>query len=353
MSHPAARLVDRLFSMAIDWSIVTSDHVREACRRLDEGDVVCRVPARNTFMELQGKTYPGKFIRGLAYEVAGGRRLNPNTDFAGGKETARFLTKLGFMVDYEPVSMLRQTPRQKSPPLNRTVRSITASKIVRLGVIEQKRALQRVLEDRFDEITVNRPFDWLVVPGIHAECDLVRRLRERLALHRNFNNFSTPGRALRCDFYIPRANLIIEYDERQHFTEPRALALELYPPTLSLGFDAQRWLNACRKIRSRDNEPPYRDEQRAFYDALRDILSQANGTRLIRIKHEDWDWSRPDSGQHLTEIFRRFRRTGGVVAVQAQDATATRGPLRRRSSTSALSDCWPLGWQCCFMPRVA
>ncbi len=85
MSHPAARLVDRLFSMAIDWSIVTSDHVREACRRLDEGDVVCKSPARNTFMELQGKTYPGKFIRGLAYEVAGGRRLNPNTDFAGGK----------------------------------------------------------------------------------------------------------------------------------------------------------------------------------------------------------------------------------------------------------------------------
>ena len=220
-------------------------------------------------------------------------------------------------------------------------------------MIEQKRALQRVLEDRFDEITVNRPFDWLVVPGIHAECDLVRRLRERLALHRNFNNFSTPGRALRCDFYIPRANLIIEYDERQHFTEPRALALELYPPTLSLGFDAQRWLNACRKIRSRDNQPPYRDEQRAFYDALRDILSQANGTRLIRIKHEDWDWSRPDSGQHLTEIFRRF----GAQAALSRCKRKTRPRLEVRydedTRTSALSDCWPLGWQCCFMPRVA
>ena len=107
--------------------------------------------------------------------------------------------------------------------------------IVRLGVIEQKQALQRVLEDRFDEITVNHPFDWLVVPEIHAECDFVRRLRERLASHRDFDDFSTPGRALRCDFYIPRANLIIEYDERQHFTEPRALTLELYPSSYLLG----------------------------------------------------------------------------------------------------------------------
>jgi hypothetical protein len=293
--------------MAIDWSIVTSDHIREACRRLDAGEVVCGRPARNTFMRLQGRTYPGKFIRGLAYEVATGRKLNPNTDFLGGKETARFLTNLGFTVDYEPAPILRQTPRQKSPPPNATTRKeITGGNTASLGVIEQKQALQRLPEDRFDEITVNHPFDWLVVPEIHAECDLVRQLRERLATHRNFNKFSTPGRALRCDLYIPRSNLIIEYDERQHFTEPRALTLELYPSTLSLGFDARRWLNACREIRSRDNDPPYRDEQRAFYDALRDVLSQANGTQLIRIKHEDWDWSRPDSGQHLTEIFRQL-----------------------------------------------
>jgi len=172
-------------------------------------------------------------------------------------------------------------------------------------VIEQKQALQRVLDYRFDEIKVNHPFGWLVVPEIRTESDLVRQLRERLASHRGFDNFSTPGRALRCDFYIPRANLIIEYDERQHFTEPRALTLELYP-SLSLGFDLPKWLNACREIRAHDNDPPYRDEQRAFYDALRDILSQANNTQLVRIKHGDWDWSRPDSGQHLMDIFHQL-----------------------------------------------
>jgi hypothetical protein len=183
--------------------------------------------------------------------------------------------------------------------------------------MEQKQALQRVLGSRFDEIKVNHPFGWLVVPEIHAESALVRQLRERLVSHRGFHNFSTPGRALRCDFYIPGANLIIEYDERQHFTEPRALTLELYP-SLSLGFDPSRWLNACREIRARDNDPAYRDEQRAFYDALRDILSQANGTQVIRIKHGDWDWRRPDSGQHLTNIFRQLGVQEGLPPDKAK-----------------------------------
>jgi len=83
--------------MAIDWSVVTSEHVREAARQLDAGEAVCRSPARNTFVKLRGRSYPAKCIRGLAYEVATGRRLNPNTDFAGGEETARFLANLGLM----------------------------------------------------------------------------------------------------------------------------------------------------------------------------------------------------------------------------------------------------------------
>jgi len=277
-------------------------------------------------MKLRGRTYPAKFIRGLAYEVATGRRLNANTDFAGGKETARFLTNLGFEVDYERGPTPRQRPRQKSPRQpDPTTRNERAGDTASLGVIEQKQALQRVLEDRFDEIKVNHPFDWLVVPEIHAESDLVRQLRERLASHRSVDNFSTPGRALRCDFYIPRANLIIEYDERQHFTEPRALTLELYP-SLSLGFDPRRWLSVCREIRSRDNDPPYRDEQRAFYDALRDILSQANGTQLIRIKHGDWDWGRPDSGHYLTDIFRQL----GVPEALPPDKGKTRSRIEVR-----------------------
>src|SRR5208337_2851146 len=131
--------------MAIDWSVVTSEHVREAARQLDAGEVVCGSPARNTFVKLRGRSYPAKFIRGLAYEVATGRRLNPNTDFAGGKETARFLANLGFEVDYESRPASRQRPRQKSPrqPDPPTRNEVRAGDTARLGVIEQKQVLQK------------------------------------------------------------------------------------------------------------------------------------------------------------------------------------------------------------------
>ena len=189
--------------MAIDWSVVTSEHVREAARQLDAGAVVCRYPARNTLMKLRGRAYPAKFIRGLAYEIATGRSLNPNTEFTGGKETARFLTNLGFEVDYESRPASRQRPRQRSPrqPDPMTGNEVRAGDTASLGVIEQKQALQKVLKYRFDEIKVNHPFGWLVVPEIQAESDLVRQLRERLASYRSFVNFSTPGGALLCDFY--------------------------------------------------------------------------------------------------------------------------------------------------------
>jgi hypothetical protein len=113
---------------------------------------------------------------------------------------------------------------------------------------------------------------------------------DALANYRGLNNFFTPGRSLRCDFYVPSQNLIIEYDERQHFTIPRDISLSLYPPNLELNFDMRIWRDACQTIRATDNDPIFRDEQRAFYDSLRDILSIRNGCTIARIKHGDHDW---------------------------------------------------------------
>lgn len=81
---------------------------------------------------------------------------------------------------------------------------------------------------------------------------------------RGFNDFISPGKSLRCDFFVPGERLIVEYDERQHFTEQRAKALELYPTDLRLGFDREKWIAACQTIKATDPTPPHRDEQRAF-----------------------------------------------------------------------------------------
>jgi hypothetical protein len=295
--------------MAIDWNLVTSDHIKEACRRLDAGEVTCRNPARNTFIRFRERNYPAKFIRGVAYEIATGKRLNPNTDFSGGRETVNFFTKIGFQVQYGPSKTGPIIPSPRSPPppqSGQLIDETTISDVTKLGVIQQKEALHRILQAQFGEVRFNHPFEWLVVPEILAETDLISGVHKRLSPHRNFEKFSKPGQVLRCDFYIPKENLIIEYDERQHFTEPRALSLEAYPPTLSLGFELEKWLAACRTVSARDNDPPYRDEQRAFYDSIRDILSYANGTLLVRVKHADWNWNSPESAQYLTEMLSRF-----------------------------------------------
>jgi hypothetical protein len=296
--------------MRINWKLVTSTHVREACRRVDAGEVKCSRSALNTFLILDGKRYPAKFTRGLAYEVATDMKLNPSVDFSGGAETARFFRRLGFQIEYltTPTRGREASPQSSSvsaPDRRRRISQTNGNEK------QQKEALKKVLEREFGTVELNRGFDWLVVPQQASMDAAVVRIREKLVHYRGFDEFYTAGRKLYCDFYVPNCQLIVEYDERQHFTVPRALCLVEYPNDLPLGFDRENWLEACRTTRACDNEPLYRDEQRAFYDTLRDFLAVRNGFALVRINHGDWDWNEPRSGEHVRELIRKS--TGDVA----------------------------------------
>ena len=124
-------------------------------------------------------------------------------------------------------------------------------------------------------------FDWLVVPDYSSKDDVFKDIYDNLKEMRNYSGFSNPGYKLACDFFIPSENLIIEYDERQHFTEQRAKSLACYPSNQNRGFDKDKWREACENIKATDNDPPYRDEQRAFYDSVRDILAARNGIPCV------------------------------------------------------------------------
>lgn len=82
--------------MSIDWSQISVEHIRQASDLFDAGSAVPKRPVRSTVLHFGGKTYPAKFIRGLAYRIATGVELEPNKDFSGGDETARFFATLGF-----------------------------------------------------------------------------------------------------------------------------------------------------------------------------------------------------------------------------------------------------------------
>jgi len=275
--------------MAIDWSRVLKNHIEEACRRYDAEENRPTNSARNTFLILDSKRYPAKFIRGLAYEIATGDKLSSG-DYSGGSETARFFRGSGFSVEYNgeiTEGICDHETDQKST--DRIPDTATKKENSSSGKM-QKLFLMKLLEKRFGCVMTEARFDWLQVPDPVSKDGVLDGIYENLASIRGCEKFSTSGYSLACDFFIPSKNLINEYDERQHFTEQRAESLAHYPPNLNLGFDKNKWCEACENIKATDNDPEYRDEQRAFYDSVRDILAARNGMTLIRIKDGDYDW---------------------------------------------------------------
>jgi predicted amidohydrolase len=131
--------------------------------------------------------------------------------------------------------------------------------------------------------------------------DVLRRIHAELQNHRGLKQFVNVSRLPAVDYYIPNPGFVVELDEAQHFTEPREITLRSYPPNLSLGFPKDRWISRCVQLRRRDNDPPYRDEQRAWYDTLRDFGCNVLGIPLIRILPDERVWCElsPTNAAHV------------------------------------------------------
>lgn len=100
-------------------------------------------------------------------------------------------------------------------------------------------------------------------------------------------------------FFSDPYNFIFEFDEIQHFTTYKQIALEHYPKKLAYGFNMGRYIKYCKQhslgaikkgpggYRKPTKEFPFengRAAQRAFFDAFRDIQPTLNGLRsTVRI----------------------------------------------------------------------
>lgn len=101
--------------------------------------------------------------------------------------------------------------------------------------------------------------------------DDLAKIYKSLQDYRGFTDFVKAKSLPNADFFVHSPKMIVEFDESQHFTKPRAISLSQYPAYLKLGFDKDKWMRRCIDLNKRDNDPPYRDEQRAWYDTLRDF----------------------------------------------------------------------------------
>ncbi len=157
-----------------------------------------------------------------------------------------------------------------------------------------KERVYQLLEAIYGECILNQSFSWGTHPEDYGGTPMEQALKEiqhQLGKLRGYLDFIKAERMPPCDYYLPKEKVIIEFDESQHFSAPRLIALNHYPSEWQVGFSVDRWIQLCRQINAKDDEPPDRDERRAWYDTLRDLLPPFHGMGpTLRIYADDFHW---------------------------------------------------------------
>jgi len=123
-------------------------------------------------------------------------------------------------------------------------------KIPLKDVIEQKNALQLILNRYFNcDIVCEKTYPWLKTPNkIEGEYELIYDGLKQL---QGDSSFAKRNVVLRCDFVCESQKVIIEYDERRHFSQARYVSLSAYPKDIILGYDKELWMKACKIYRQK------------------------------------------------------------------------------------------------------
>jgi len=286
---------------------IRREHVIKAIEEVKRVGIPKGRESKKFLLEFDGEYYPPKYIVSLSNKYANGVELNPS-EFSGGKETNDFLRSLGFNIVEVTTS---KKPTIKS---NKKQEEISLPKIRHNERCPKcKETIRQLLERIYGKVEQNykfeigtRPEDFRGVPFYTA----LKKIYKALQNYRGFKEFVKAKTLPNCDFFIPNPGFIVEFDESQHFTLPRKIALENYPDELKLGFNKERWIMLCEKIDAKDNDPPYRDEQRAWYDTLRDFLPTIKSLKpTIRLFAKDFVWCslNPDDPKDVKKFREIYR----------------------------------------------
>jgi len=257
-----------------DERLIQRKHVEKAIARYCRERPKHR-PARSAFLIWNKERLPAKYILRLAFYATTGCMPKPET-LTGGKASVRVLKDLGFQTCYEKLER----------------RSLNRNPIKSA----RRAALKRILEKRYGYVETEWKSPLIFVPDLAEGIGMnsnISRIVEALTNYRGIKIKGRKGHKLAFDFFIPQVNLPIEFDERQHFTPLRGVSLQNYPVNARLGFPRDKWLQLSKKIRAGDNSPAYRDEQRALYDSIRDLMAPQIGLLpVVRVFEEDVEWER-------------------------------------------------------------
>lgn len=119
----------------------------------------------------------------------------------------------------------------------------------------------------------------------------LKNVFEELQNFRGYTKFVKSKKLKPVDYFIKDPGFILEFDESQHFTKPREFSLGHYPSNLKIGFNISKWKELCVNLNKRDNHPVHRDEQRAWFDLLRDfapVILDLKPTKRLFAKDYIW-----------------------------------------------------------------
>jgi len=286
---------------------IKKEHIIKAIEEIESSKIPALRTSKKFLLKYNGRSYPPKYVISLANKYANNKKLNPD-DFSGGLETNSFLQSLGFKIGGK--TAIRK--KSYAEPVKRG-KEFHIKKGHNERCQECKDTIKKILEKTYVKVEDDPKFEVGTLPENFKGSPYHKNLEEiymTLQKHRGFDEFVKIETLPHSDLFIPEPGFIFEYDESQHFTLPRKKALEHYPESLKLGFNKERWIALCGKIDAKDNDPPYRDEQRAWYDTIRDFLPAIKGFNpTIRIFMQDFKWCilDPDKPSDI-EKFKKFMR---------------------------------------------
>jgi hypothetical protein len=176
-----------------------------------------------------------------------------------------------------------------------------------------KQRVYELLHAIYGACSANKQFPWPARPEDYADAaigNVLEQIRTALGDLRGHHDFIKSAQMPPCDYFISNPPFIVEFDENQHFSRARLVTLANYPVNAVIGFPISRWRELCRAIDAKDDEPFDRDERRAWYDTLRDLLPSVHGFGpTVRLYAEEFPWCTldPASAQGVENFRTRLR----------------------------------------------
>jgi predicted amidohydrolase len=267
---------------------IKREHILKAMKEIEKLEIPKARHSKKFLLEYNDKHYYPKYVISLANKYANGKALD-SSEFSGGNESNNFLSYLGFKV-VGIQSLEKPTPKPSKN--NDEIHHRKTAHDERCPIC--KETVRALLKKIYGTVKTNYKFEIGTNPQNlrnSPRYDNIKEIYEALQNYRGFKKFVKAKTLPNCDFFVPNPGFIVEFDESQHFTVPRKTALKHYPEKLELGFERKRWVGLCERINAKDNDPRYRDEQRAWYDTLRDFMPEIKGLNpTVRIFAKDFVW---------------------------------------------------------------